>query len=148
LLTFNGQMAIGGIVMIFLGAIIGGVNKLIFGVRRTQLTIDTKEAIRDKMRNACPSCGAINPTGSQFCNTCGRRLAAEPPRIRESEVSPPPVYHQPRYQEAPPPTAKENVTIPCDNCGTLMPLTAHFCANCGAKRARALSSSSTNTRTA
>lgn len=70
----NSSMMMGGIVMIFFGLIVAGVNKFVFRVRTAQLSIDTKEAIRDKVRNACPNCGTINPTGSQFCNTCGRRL--------------------------------------------------------------------------
>lgn len=70
----NSAMMTGGIVIVFFGLIIAGINKLVFRARTTQLSVDTKEAVRDRMRNACPNCGAINPMGSQFCNSCGQRL--------------------------------------------------------------------------
>jgi len=68
------SVVIRGLFIMLAGLIIAFVNWLVFAIRTTQLEIDTKEAIRDKIGYVCPNCGQRLPEGSKFCNNCGYKI--------------------------------------------------------------------------
>jgi ribosomal protein L40E len=57
----------------------------------------------------CPSCGAVNPPGTNFCSECGSKI--EPPAAPEPQPEP-----EARF---------------CPGCGAQVALTAKFCGECG-----------------
>ena len=68
------SMIIGGLFKMLLGFIIVFINYVVFGIRTTQLEIDMREAIRDKIGYVCPDCGRRLPEVSNFCNNCGYQI--------------------------------------------------------------------------
>jgi len=112
LLNLNLGMLVGGVLLFFIGFIIGETNMQVAKARVAQLSVDTQEAIRDKMRNACPNCGSRNPQGSRFCNNCGYELVKETEKevVKEKEVI---------------------VKVRCPYCHKLYDETLDVCPHCG-----------------
>ena len=74
LFNLSGSTMFSGFIMVIFGLIAGGVNKLMFRKKTTQLSIDVKEAVRNRIGNVCPNCGARNAEGARFCNNCGYKI--------------------------------------------------------------------------
>ncbi len=72
---FNFQYLLLGGMLLIIGFGLIVVNWAIFNARKTQLDIDTQEALRDKIGNVCPNCGNRLPQNSRFCNNCGAHLS-------------------------------------------------------------------------
>lgn len=68
--------------------------------------------LRLKGTQPCPVCGANQPAGSVFCNSCGAKMP-----------------------DAPAAAAKplDADGIPCRSCGAIMSKDTIFCTNCGSK---------------
>jgi hypothetical protein len=59
-----------GVGLVLGGAVLLILNKFVFRLRTTQLKIDTMEAHRDSIGNACPECGTRNKVSARFCENC------------------------------------------------------------------------------
>jgi hypothetical protein len=71
---FSFQYLLVGGVLLIVGFTIIIINWMVFNVRKTQLDVDYKEGIRDRIGNFCPKCGQRLQQGSRFCNNCGNSL--------------------------------------------------------------------------
>ena len=65
--------------------------------------IAREQAEKEEAMLVCPACGAANPEGTKFCQTCGTKQSA--------------------------PTSKRF----CTDCGTEIPDGCRFCGSCGTK---------------
>jgi hypothetical protein len=66
---------VGGLALIFGGLVVGGLNRIVFQVRRTQLEIDTRETVLQRLESRyCQYCGKPLSPNASFCPSCGHKV--------------------------------------------------------------------------
>ena len=87
-------------------------DDLVVRIRAAHARVDALTARRDEWREPvrCAACGALQPRGARYCNSCGKRISAQ-------EAQPEPLPDAGRY---------------CPKCGASCGEEEAVCAVCGA----------------
>ncbi len=79
----------------------------------------------------CPSCGASNQPGDNFCTNCGMSLAEAETAAKQPQVVEQPKVEEEEVEVATPTAAEVAGGVVCPDCKTVNQPGDRFCINCG-----------------